>query len=130
VRRQGLYDLLEAPRAQAGHVAIIRIEQLYPFPQASLRPGECAIPMLTDLVWCQEEPKTRAPGSNRFTIWIGLAAELNDPLRRPPPFGFAGSGLSQRPCRTATKAGQRGAGPVTTAAQIASIAQNRKGTKK
>ncbi|MCZ6890849.1 MAG: 2-oxoglutarate dehydrogenase E1 component [Gammaproteobacteria bacterium] len=51
------YDLL-ATRREDGveNVAIIRMEQLYPFPEAEL--GEIIAPYanLNDVVWCQEEP--------------------------------------------------------------------------
>jgi 2-oxoglutarate dehydrogenase E1 component len=51
------YDLLEARReAGATHVAIVRLEQLYPFPEAEL--GSVLEPYrnLKDVIWCQEEP--------------------------------------------------------------------------
>lgn len=54
------YDLLETRRERKqDHVAIIRIEQLYPFPQASYNQILDQYPNLTDVVWCQEEPKNQ-----------------------------------------------------------------------
>ncbi|MBK7983385.1 MAG: 2-oxoglutarate dehydrogenase E1 component [Candidatus Competibacteraceae bacterium] len=54
------YDLLEARRERnLAHVAIIRIEQLYPFPQVLYNAQIERYPNLTDLVWCQEEPKNQ-----------------------------------------------------------------------
>ena len=54
------YDLLEARRERKlAHVAIIRIEQLYPFPQALYSAQVNRYPNLTDLVWCQEEPQNQ-----------------------------------------------------------------------
>jgi 2-oxoglutarate dehydrogenase E1 component len=51
------YDLLEARRERKlDHVAIVRIEQLYPFPQALYNAQVDRYPKLTDLLWCQEEP--------------------------------------------------------------------------
>ncbi len=51
------YDLLEKRRAEGlDHVAIIRIEQLYPFPQEDLDELIAGYPNLTSVVWCQEEP--------------------------------------------------------------------------
>ena len=54
------YDLLEHRRlAEKNDVAIIRIEELYPFPadelNAALKPYENA----EELIWCQEEPKNQ-----------------------------------------------------------------------
>lgn len=51
------YDLLEK-RREAGlkDVAIIRIEQLYPFPVQELKAQLNAFPILDKVIWCQEEP--------------------------------------------------------------------------
>jgi 2-oxoglutarate dehydrogenase E1 component len=54
------YDLLEARRERKlENVAIIRIEQLYPFPQALYNQTLDQYPKLTEIVWCQEEPKNQ-----------------------------------------------------------------------
>jgi 2-oxoglutarate dehydrogenase E1 component len=37
-------------------VALVRVEQLYPLPEARLREVFAAHPDVTDVVWCQEEP--------------------------------------------------------------------------
>ena len=52
------YDLLAA-RAKAGDetVAIARLEQLYPFPEAQLAAEIARYPGLEDVVWVQEEPE-------------------------------------------------------------------------
>jgi 2-oxoglutarate dehydrogenase E1 component len=51
------YDLLEARReANLTGVAIIRLEQLYPFPEAELGAVLAPYRNLKDVVWCQEEP--------------------------------------------------------------------------
>ena len=54
------YDL-EAKRLERGvdNVAIIRIEQLYPFPKESLRAVLEKYQNLTGVVWCQEEPENQ-----------------------------------------------------------------------
>ncbi len=52
------YDL-RAVRRERGldHIAILRLEQLYPFPEAELqRILSESYPNLVDAVWCQEEP--------------------------------------------------------------------------
>ncbi len=54
------YDLLE--RRQAGgleHVALVRIEQLYPFPWRLLREELARYPNVGEFCWCQEEPKNQ-----------------------------------------------------------------------
>jgi 2-oxoglutarate dehydrogenase E1 component len=51
------YDLLAARRAKGiQDMAIIRIEQLYPFPHDDFTAQIAAYPKATELVWCQEEP--------------------------------------------------------------------------
>jgi len=42
----------------ASRVAIIRIEQFYPFPQRALTEALAVYPNAKQLVWCQEEPKS------------------------------------------------------------------------
>jgi 2-oxoglutarate dehydrogenase E1 component len=44
-------------RSKAGHVAIARVEQLYPFPKTALREVFDGYPALRDVVWLQEEPE-------------------------------------------------------------------------
>lgn len=52
------YDLiLDAQRAERTDVAIVRVEQLYPFPVDDLLKVLKRYPNLTELVWAQEEPK-------------------------------------------------------------------------
>ncbi|MRI34639.1 2-oxoglutarate dehydrogenase E1 component [Endozoicomonas sp. OPT23] len=51
------YDLLDYKRThELNDTAIIRIEQLYPFPQDDLDEIIARYPNLKDAVWCQEEP--------------------------------------------------------------------------
>ena len=51
------YDLLAARRAKGiQDMAIIRVEQLYPFPHDDFVAQIAAYPNATELVWCQEEP--------------------------------------------------------------------------
>jgi len=40
-------------------VAVMRAEQLYPFPEADLRGFVNEFPNATEVVWCQEEPKNQ-----------------------------------------------------------------------
>ena len=51
------YDLLKARRERGiSDMAIIRIEQLYPFPHDDFTAQIAAYPNATEVVWCQEEP--------------------------------------------------------------------------
>jgi 2-oxoglutarate dehydrogenase E1 component len=54
------YDLLEQRRKNAQNdVAIIRVEQLYPFPQAEFGQIMSKFKHVKDWVWCQEEPQNQ-----------------------------------------------------------------------
>ena len=54
------YDLLEARREHGGDdTAIVRIEQLYPFPHVEFEAALGAYPKLREIVWCQDEPKNQ-----------------------------------------------------------------------
>ncbi len=51
-------DLIASERrSTAAHVAIARVEQLYPFPKTALREVFDGYPALRDVVWLQEEPE-------------------------------------------------------------------------
>jgi 2-oxoglutarate dehydrogenase E1 component len=51
------YDLLEKRRAEGREdIAIVRIEQLYPFPEDDLVEILAPYTNLKHAVWCQEEP--------------------------------------------------------------------------
>lgn len=53
-----VYTALHKKRATIGNTdtAIIKVEQLHPFPFAQLRDALKLYPNVNDLVWCQEEP--------------------------------------------------------------------------
>lgn len=53
------YDLLETRRARGiKDVMILRVEQLYPFPEEAVA-GVLAASPKAEIVWCQEEPKNQ-----------------------------------------------------------------------
>ncbi len=54
------YDLAEKRDAEnVREVAVMRVEQLYPFPEADLRGFVEEFPNATEVVWCQEEPQNQ-----------------------------------------------------------------------
>ncbi len=54
------YDLVAARREKKlNNIAIVRLEQLYPFPQDSLAKELAKYPKATEIVWCQEEPRNQ-----------------------------------------------------------------------
>jgi 2-oxoglutarate dehydrogenase E1 component len=85
------YDLLEARRVQEiDDVAIIRIEQIYPFPiqqyAALLGQYEHAL----DVVWCQEEPQNQG-------AWYQIRHRLQEPLGEQQQLYYAGRSASAAP---------------------------------
>jgi len=54
------YDLLAARRERKiANIAIVRVEQLYPFPKDALQKELAKYPKATEIVWCQEEPRNQ-----------------------------------------------------------------------
>ena len=64
------YDLLEARReAEITDVALVRLEQVYPFPYDEMQAAVATFPKAKSIVWCQEEPRNQgAWRSNRHRI--------------------------------------------------------------
>jgi 2-oxoglutarate dehydrogenase E1 component len=95
------YDLLEARRARGiKDVAIVRIEQLYPFPVISL-PKALAPYRNAEVVWCQEEPKNNG-------AWYHVDRRIEEVLE---PLGIA----AKRPRLVSRKAA---ASPATGLAKV------------
>jgi 2-oxoglutarate dehydrogenase complex dehydrogenase (E1) component-like enzyme len=60
------YDLVAAREAKKiEDVALVRIEELYPFPDRHIRDLLARYPASAQLIWCQEEPRNM--GAWRFT---------------------------------------------------------------
>ncbi len=54
------YEVLANRREEnIDDIAIIRIEQLYPFPYDELKAALATYPNASELIWCQEEPKNQ-----------------------------------------------------------------------
>ncbi|MFT4047143.1 MAG: 2-oxoglutarate dehydrogenase E1 component [Solimonas sp.] len=54
------FDLVqERQKQKLENVAIVRIEQLYPFPRAGYEQALAAYPNAREVVWCQEEPENQ-----------------------------------------------------------------------
>jgi 2-oxoglutarate dehydrogenase E1 component len=68
------FDLLEQRRAEhIQDVAIVRIEQLYPFPLDEYESIIARYPNATDVVWCQEEPQNQG-------AWYQIRHRLQEKL--------------------------------------------------
>ena len=77
------YDL-DAARDEKGseHVALVRIEKLYPLPEAQLKEVLSSYPREANVVWCQEEPMNQ-----------GAWYSIQDPLRRLVSLSMFGAEL-------------------------------------
>lgn len=54
------YELLESRRQEGiDDIALLRLEQLYPFPVKALEAVLARYPNVKELLWCQEEPKNQ-----------------------------------------------------------------------
>jgi len=85
------YDLLQMRRDQKlNHVAIIRIEQLYPFPKKALVAEINKYPNAQDVVWCQEEPQNQG-------VWFSSQHNMRDCLREGQTLRYAGREFAAAP---------------------------------
>jgi 2-oxoglutarate dehydrogenase E1 component len=79
------YDLLKAREDQrVDHVALVRLEQLYPVPAAEIARVLARYPVDAELLWAQEEPRNM--GAWRFVRDSFLDAVVRDPGRRVPRY--------------------------------------------
>jgi 2-oxoglutarate dehydrogenase E1 component len=84
------FDLLKARRsAGQRNVALVRIEQLYPFPVEQYQAALAFYAAATDLVWCQEEPQNQG-------AWYQIRHRLQD-LAGPRTVYYAGRAAAAAP---------------------------------
>jgi len=83
-----IYHELDAARMESGEqavkeVAIVRVEQLNPFPGAQIQAILETYPAAEELVWVQEEPKNQ--GAFRFvqSQWLELTGNALGYVGRP-----------------------------------------------
>ena len=78
------YDLLESRQVHGiDDVAIIRIEQLYPFPIPEFAALIDQYAHVEDIVWCQEEPQNQG-------AWYQIRHRLQEPLKDNQQLYYAG----------------------------------------
>jgi 2-oxoglutarate dehydrogenase E1 component len=71
-----VFHVLDEARARrgAGHVALVRLEELYPFPVDAVRAAIARYPGAADVYWAQEEPENQGAWSfvrPRLTARLG-----------------------------------------------------------
>jgi 2-oxoglutarate dehydrogenase E1 component len=90
-----VYYELRSARREAGleHVAIIRIEQLYPFPDEEFALAVAPYENISDVVWCQEEPQNQG-------VWYSSKHHFNrmlDTADKHYEISYAGREASASP---------------------------------
>lgn len=85
------YDLLEKRReAELGNVALVRVEQLYPFPYTEMQAVIASYPNAKRVVWCQEEPRNQG-------AWRATRHRIERVLRDGQVLEFSGRPPSASP---------------------------------
>jgi 2-oxoglutarate dehydrogenase E1 component len=85
------YDLIEdAARRKVDDVAIIRVEQLYPFPRAEVKAELDKYPAAKEIVWCQEEPMNQG-------AWYQIQHHLLTVIADEHSLHYAGRARSPSP---------------------------------
>jgi 2-oxoglutarate dehydrogenase E1 component len=85
------YDLAEKRDAEnIREVAVMRVEQLYPFPESDLRRFVEEFPNAVEVVWCQEEPQNQG-------AWYQIRHHLNACISEQQELKYVGRPHSASP---------------------------------
>ncbi|WP_342132640.1 2-oxoglutarate dehydrogenase E1 component [Hydrogenophaga sp. OTU3427] len=85
------YDLVKQREAKGSDdVAIVRVEQLYPFPHKAFSTELKRYPNATDIVWCQDEPQNQG-------AWFFIQHQIHENMLDGQRLGYAGRAASASP---------------------------------
>ena len=85
------YDLVsKRTELRKNDTAIIRVEQLYPFPHKQFEAEMKRYPLATEVVWCQEEPQNQG-------AWYQSAHYFRENMREDQKLYYAGRPASASP---------------------------------
>ncbi|QHE76355.1 2-oxoglutarate dehydrogenase E1 component [Hydrogenophaga sp. PBL-H3] len=85
------YDLVKKrEERESDDVAIIRVEQLYPFPHKVFGAELRKYPNATDIVWCQDEPQNQG-------AWFFVQHYIHENMLDGQKLGYAGRAASASP---------------------------------
>ncbi len=85
------YDLLEAAeKDELNDVAIVRVEQLYPFPRSEVTAELDRYPAAKEVIWCQEEPMNQG-------AWFQIRHHLKACIGQKHSLSYAGRARSPAP---------------------------------
>jgi len=94
------YELLAAHETRGGDFAIVRLEQLYPFPLAEFGEVLLRYPNAQHVVWVQEEPRNMG-------AWAFVRGHIQPMLGPNQAIGYAGRPRSASPAPGSPKVHQR-----------------------
>ena len=75
---------------KAGDTAILRVEQLYPFPHKAFQAEMKKYPQATEIVWCQDEPQNQG-------AWFFVQHYIHENMLEGQKLGYAGRPASASP---------------------------------
>jgi 2-oxoglutarate dehydrogenase E1 component len=85
------YDLIKRrDEKKAWDVAILRVEQLYPFPHKAFAAEMKRFPNCTEVVWCQDEPQNQG-------AWFFVQHYIHENMLDGQKLGYAGRPASASP---------------------------------
>jgi 2-oxoglutarate dehydrogenase E1 component len=85
------YDLAKKREEKGSEdVAILRVEQLYPFPHKAFAAELKKYPNVTDIVWCQDEPQNQG-------AWFFIQHNIHENMSEGQKLGYAGRAASASP---------------------------------
>jgi 2-oxoglutarate dehydrogenase E1 component len=85
------YDLIRRrDEKKAWDVAILRIEQLYPFPHKAFAAEMKRFPNAGEVVWCQDEPQNQG-------AWFFIQHQIHENMAEGQRLGYAGRPASASP---------------------------------
>ncbi|WP_423196897.1 MULTISPECIES: 2-oxoglutarate dehydrogenase E1 component [unclassified Cupriavidus] len=85
------YDLVNTRKERgAGDAAIIRLEQLYPFPHKAVAAELKKYPNATEILWCQDEPQNQG-------AWFFVQHYIMENMTEGQKLGYAGRPASASP---------------------------------
>ncbi len=85
------FDLMKKREEKgADDVAILRVEQLYPFPHKAFAAEMKKYPKATEIVWCQDEPQNQG-------AWFFIQHNIHENMTDGQKLGYAGRAASASP---------------------------------
>jgi 2-oxoglutarate dehydrogenase E1 component len=113
------YDLLEARRARGlTDVAILRLEQIYPFPRDQFAAALAPYTAATQFIWCQEEPQNQG-------AWDQIKHRFHRLLADNRQVCYAGRAISAAPAAATVTSMSNSRSALSTRPSLASSTKNK-----